>query len=419
MGRLGSEMRWEDLVQSYPSGECEVSLDTLLTPEEIAVIDSRFDSPLAREPWDGLDYSFVFASALIGILTDWFCAPLGNPLSRKLLSYGGQLHDESGIYRAFREFQHSLGKSALAQRFDWVRHLSGMKVTHSGLPIDHRGPGFGVGDGHGWVYHRILSSGHDLLRFMSGIHQIKTGQFIGTRYVNGKAVMEIRTLAASGTPYTPRGDWSTAAVEYLLHVVSDLFTKTSLPVPGATWLQELPSRKLRTFVREMYYGNSPWSPSGKGRPGSEFGGYNLRHVLGQSVTPATTQLAIWLYYHIRYSFPNWLGKEVAGQEVGSSRVPGLKLAELQAVAHATVAAVNVGRVIVVGNPLVLNLPQLTACMAALTRMTLINRRRFNIEARNERNRILLDEGWSSIEAMLEVPQERVIKLLPEETLVIG
>ena len=139
-----ANISWDEILNEYESQEdtC-LNLDDLLNPSQIAEINSRFDKPLRRIPWNKSDYIVIFGAGLTGIITDWFCAPIENPLSKKLLSYGKNLHDEQGMYKNFHKFQNNLKNSSLANRFSWVNKIATMQVSHNNLPIDYKGKHFG------------------------------------------------------------------------------------------------------------------------------------------------------------------------------------------------------------------------------------------------------------------------------------
>lgn len=404
------DLDWDTLVRQSGVDINSVELDQLLDPKTASEIGARFDAPLSRLPWDRWDYLVVFGASLVGVVADWFCGPLGNPVAEKLRSYGSELHDKEGLHKKFSQFQGSLGSSSLADRFEWVRRLADMDVRNHNLPIDFCGTNFGG------QHHRALSPGHDLLRFLSGIWQIKSGQFVGTRFENNVPIMVLRTVSHRGTPYREAGGWMEAAVEYLLHLAADFFTKTSLPIPGWSFLRESGHREVRRFAMEMYKGINPLNPTTNGH-GHAAGGYNLRHALSHGVAPAVTGLIIWLYDVLRYRLPRWIAR-LRGKAVAQEPIPGLRYNEMRAAAHTTVAAINVGKVVVMQNPLLLNLPQLIVASKALLGLTLKQLKRYDLRARIARNRVYLDEGWAQLESELSADNRELIRALPKKPIVL-
>ncbi len=397
---------WGGLVKEYdPFIQKNLPLDDLLDSSVITQINTKFDAPLARTPWDKWDTTVVFGAALVGIIVDWFCAPLGNPLSDKLRSYGTKLHDNGGVVSGFKSLQRSLREGSLAGKFEWLDKLANMDVSHDNLPIDYTGKHFGG------AHHRVLSPGHDLLRFMSAIWQIKNGQFIGTRFENGQAIMEVFGVSEKGKVYTGTADWQTAAVLYLLHVVADFFTKTSLPIPGTSLLKEIPNRDIRKFVSDMYEGRVNGVPS-------EHGGVNLRHLVGQSVTPTVISLIIWLYHLIRYKIGGWWATR-QGTPREEEAIKGLKLNEMMATAHTLVTGVNIGRVVITQNPTSLNIAELFVCMKHLFGLAMKTLERRSPKAKFERNQLILAEGWDRVEAYVLQPLAPGEIVWPTQPIIIG
>lgn len=391
---------WDDLLAEYDVGDRQVFLDDLLTKEQIEEIHASIDAPIRRAPWDAGDLVVVIGAALVGSLADLVCAPIGNPLSKALESYGMRnpaKHGTHYVYKAFSSFQQSLRGSALASRSPWLQRVTEIRLIHDNLPIDY------AGRHHGGEHHRVLSSGHDLLRFFSGIWQIKNGQAIGVRYEDEKAVMEIfSSQAGSSSAYAEQPDWTTAAILYFLHVAADFFTKTSLPIPGTTLLRELPHRELRTLIVQSYQS-----------------GVNLRHVVGQAVTPAVTSLVLLLYNMLRYQLPALHEKFIHGEIRPGEAIPGLKLNEMMAVSHALVMGLNLGRVTITGNWFHLNLAESAYCARTLLGLSRKAHAGRCIVAKCERNAIALEEGWKSLESYISRPLDSAEIDWPEHLLTIS
>lgn len=410
-------LTWDHLIAEYAAAmeTTEVRLDDLLPPDVARDIEARFRGPLAREPWDTWDYDVVAAAAVLGVVADWFCAPLGNPLAEHLRQYGPSLHDEKGVEKAFRKAQEALRESELARRMPGLRALAEMRVDHDRLPIDYCGPNFGG------QYHRALSGGHDLLRFTAAIWQIKNGQFLGVRYEHGRPILEVVAASHRGTAYAEK-ELGVAVVEYLLHITADFFTKTSIPVPGATILRELPNRTVRKFVVDMFEGRNPWAPEGERlsyRDLPEGGGYNLRHVVGQGVTPAVTTLVVWFYHLLRYRLKPWVDRHVRGAALRPPEaVPGLKYNEMLFAAHAAVAGVNIGKVAVAGNPLLFNLAEAATVGRYALGLALKTWKRYDLQARYDRNQVLLDEGWERIERLMAAPAPPGSLMWPQRPIIL-
>jgi hypothetical protein len=91
--------------------------------------------------------------------------------------------------------------------------------------------------------HEIYSFGHDPLRFINGITQMMSGEFIGVdRYGNP-------LKAAFGLP---QPDPFLATLSWLAHIMGDFCNSTSTPYPGATFLMEFGNAETRTHMTAAY-----------------------------------------------------------------------------------------------------------------------------------------------------------------------
>lgn len=122
--------------------------------------------------------------------------------------------------------------------------LRGWENDAKRMPIDYTGPKFG-GPGH-----RVRSAGHDIGRPLSALRQIRDGQFRGIVWEDG--VRRVFTTAPG--EYAPVGPFGEALTLWTKHLFADFVTPLSLPLPGWTWLYELPARDLRKFSHDVYMG---------------------------------------------------------------------------------------------------------------------------------------------------------------------
>jgi hypothetical protein len=185
----------------------EVDLDAALTPALRAEYDRWEDRHRAR--WTQEDVAAVACAGLVGVAATWF---------------------DATIDRAVRNRLKELTKTPLIRR--WEREAK--------LPIDYTGPKFG-GPGH-----RTRSAGHDMARPFAALHQIRSGEFRGYSWDHGRRV----THVIKG--YRPVETLGEALTLWGKHLVSDVVTPMSLPLPGWTVLYQLPVRDLRTFAHQTY-----------------------------------------------------------------------------------------------------------------------------------------------------------------------
>lgn len=135
--------------------------------------------------------------------------------------------------------------SATLNGLTWLREtpvLEGWEELGRRLPIDYTGRHFGGPD------HRQRSAGHDVVRLMTGVRQIRAGVFEGVFWEDGVK----KTFATALGAYTPEESYVTALAKLLAHLGADFVTPMSLPLPGWTFLGSLPPRKLRLFAADLY-----------------------------------------------------------------------------------------------------------------------------------------------------------------------
>jgi len=282
----------------------------LVTEEELSQIKDSLNRPLERKlKWTKNDFIAVFIAASLGSLVDCILSDRENKFTGKGSQFAEWLDDFH---------QHD-----------------------GGGPIDYQGPGFGGG------YHRGLSKGHDIMRFVEAIIMFKTGRFEGIRYVDGVAHKVVSAVNQYGTPYEQLS-WIEAIAKYAQHMFADLFSSCSLPFPGSSLLVECGNRDMRIFAATMYHQ-----------------GFNIKNVMVQSLSTVMVEIVLRIYFGIdemrRY------GESVEIQEDYSNfeairrfiRPTGKdKLHEMLLLAHTIVTAVNVGKVVITKKPWEINITEI-------------------------------------------------------------
>jgi hypothetical protein len=211
--------RYEDLTATNDAlrverGWDEVDLDAALSPALRAEYERWEDRHRVR--WSEQDVAAVACAGLVGIAATWF---------------------DTAIDSAVRDRLKALKESPLIRR--WEGEAKGM-------PIDYMGKGFG---GRG---HRMRSAGHDIGRPFAALRQIRAGQFRGYSWDHGRRITRLAGATPFGTSYLPAKTLGEALTLWGKHLVADVVTPMSLPLPGWTKLYELPSRRLRTFAHQTY-----------------------------------------------------------------------------------------------------------------------------------------------------------------------
>ena len=235
---------------------------------------------------------------------------------------------------------------------------------HSGgAPADYQGPHFG-GPGH-----RGLSPAHDILRMLSGIKQFHDGVFRGYYWVNGVKVVVETATNQFGTPYDPMG-WGHAVCAWMVHIFCDFFSSHSLPLPGTSFFQGIDSHAVRQFVQRDLYQH----------------GITLRHLALQTIPPLLIEMAIRVYIWLRYRNS---GLDVEAVEQ--------KKYELLTVGHSICTSFNVGKVILLNDPSMLNMPEMMAFVRSIFKLALKEQFRTSSFQKAKRNLAELQREAKALE----------------------
>ncbi|MCK0440112.1 hypothetical protein MUG78_11760 [Gordonia alkaliphila] len=259
----------------------DIDLDAVLTDQQRAAWELWRTKH--RLEWRHGDYLAVGAVGFVGLLCTWF---------------------DASIDRALRDRLRTLTESSLVQRWE---------AAGKRLPIDYMGPGFGG------RAHRVKAAGHDLARPIEAIRQVMAGEFRGIRWQNGIAAPIVNGAYQGNIPFTE------AALRLGQHLLADVITPMSLPIPGMSLLYESNSEALRKFALHSYSGLEAG------------GGWNVRSGLATpSMTVVMTELLIRTYVHAK-----------AYQRTGTAELDWpqqRRRTELLLAAHGLVSAISLGKV---------------------------------------------------------------------------
>lgn len=248
-------------------------------------------------PLDRWDCVAMFAVGLLEVAAD-FC--LGDP--------------QAGLSKAMSD-----ENSRLGHHFSRIHD----ELSHTAHPLDYQGPGFGGTD------HRARTFAHDLFTLPLSIYMLAKGEFVDFRYVECAPQWIISRLNQNGMPYASMPP-DQAALAAIIHMVADFFAAKSLPVPGFGILAHVPVRSIRKLVADMY---------------AE--GFNLRHVMVQGLGPLACEVALRVYHWIRLRGTPF-----------SKEARKHKLNKMLLLTHGAATCVNLGKVIILQNPCLLNLPMI-------------------------------------------------------------
>lgn len=282
-GAPATPQRYDDLTAANDAlraerGWDDVDLDAALTPALRAEYERWEDRHRAR--WSQEDVAAVACAGLVGVAATWF---------------------DTTIDGAVRDRLRTLKDTPLIRR--WEREAKRM-------PIDYTGKEFG-GPGH-----RARSAGHDIGRPFEALHQIRRGEFRGYSWNDGRRITHIEP------GYRPVESLGEALTLWGKHLVADVVTPMSLPLPGWTKLYELPSRDLRTFAHQTYDH-----------------GLNTRWAALSALPVLTTEVVVRTHVHGRAMLVRGSAVLQPGEAAQRS--------ELLLAAHAIVGAASLGKALTI------------------------------------------------------------------------
>ena len=269
-------------------GRTGLDLEDLLDPQDLDLL--RLESQ--RLGWTTSDLAAVGVCGLVGSVT----ALLAGAIDDVILQQFGLLEETELISR-------------------WKRETKNLPIDYSGAYV-------------GGPAHRVTSAGHDIGRPVEAIRQIIEGNYQGTGWsVFGKVT---RTAEGTpfGTPYDAVPDVRIALALWVKHLITDVITPTSLPLPGWTALYERAStEQLADFFKDMYW------------PGGGDAGWNLRTM---GITKSVPLVAVEVGIRTKLGWDAWT-------ERGSLQATGHERAkrdEMLLAAHGVVTAVTSGQAVI-------------------------------------------------------------------------
>ncbi|MBV1756735.1 MAG: hypothetical protein KMY55_02725 [Dethiosulfatibacter sp.] len=322
----------------------------LFTPYESFLYESdlnkiKLESYKAQYKWDQWDYLFVGLAGFLAAVVDHLIVAIPKDMT------SGKYIGQKGS--SLTKWLQSLELPEWLQK--WLEEAA--KVPY---------------DNTGGSSHRIDTPGHDpILGFVFGIIDIIKGS--STTMKNGK--INIVTGVAEGKGLLE------ALVLQLLHLLSDVATKRGIPVPFASVFRLL---DIGSFKRE----NGKTATIGQLMGWMYHYGYDMRHFVTMSTTPATIEIILRMYILIR-TFTE-------GDEKVTNISLNPKYRSMLLSAHAIASASNVGKVYLrAGNPLAINYAEWLALLRYLVpsmKYWVFDRSRFEIEHMEK----ISDDEWSKL-----------------------
>ena len=360
----------------------ELDYSGLVSEEELNEIIADLNKPLPREEqWEKSDFIAGFIAAALGSITDLILSNRDNKFTGKGSKFSDslkQLHEN--------KFKH---KGNAAIDFQGKIEIAGETVS------------FGGGD------HRVLSPGHDILRFISGIKSFKNGEMISIRYKNGKRLLTSTKMAKGGGDFLQLGSIE-ALVEYARHMFADFFSPKSLPFPGYSFLMECDNRKIRKLVVDMYRN-----------------GFNMKNIAVQALSTVVVEFVIRLYFAIKniqsIKEDNELYDDYSKIDLIKTTFKSTeKMSEMLLAAHAIVTSVHLGKVTIkcVTGDLAkglsqINITEIIALVKYATKVTKNVAERNSDYSKSIYYAKIASNGWAALEELAQDDEIAVIQEMPD------
>ena len=349
----------------------DLSTYDLLSKTELREITEYLDRPMyERLKWDKWDYIISFGVGIIAGILDILVGTPGEFLQKEMSDKNSWLGKSmENIHKKHDRF----GNAPIDYYHNKDNPIYG--ISKDGT-VDRQAATFGPAGEH-----RNYSSGHDIFRFLDAIKQFKDGTFRAAYVKDGIKYFVKSKTTQFGNSYQTLST-KEAIISYLIHICCDFFSSKSLPIPGTSWLRESTNREFRNFSIDMYKE-----------------GINLRHLLLQGIPPLMINLVIWIYTKIRYRNID-APKEAIRQ----------KKIELLALSHSICTGFNIGKVIILENPFMLNLPQIIMTCKTLLHLLLLEFNRNDFISKTQRNIDDLNNKQNELEELLKINIKKPIIL---------
>ena len=344
-------------------------LGLLLPPDCAAEIRNQFATDFSSAPWDRWDYGGVALAVIVGAVTDYLlvATPGGtfkgkdqraSPLTTWMKEQSKKLAPRGG--------NDIVDRNAFQQ---WISGLTTAAEKWAKVPYDVVKPEEGLTP----RVHRLASLGHDpLLGLIFGVKDILSGKCTFIDKSGALQFIDNRRYKGSRNPLE-------ALVKVVVHGFSDVFTAQGLPPPFMAPFQLISANSgftlkkggdpvpVRDVVRYMYAN-----------------GYDLRHFVTASISPAIAEVILRTYHSVRAYDVNSEPKEAGIPEK-------LKREQMRVLTHALLGSANIMKTALYGwNPMAINLAQF---------QTLAKRMLSLVKLAAERDRAIRDtlyEGWETL-----------------------
>lgn len=333
------------------SSDLAFSLNGMTAEEYIAKVTDEINKiNLDSVPIDRWDIVVTFSLALLEVAGDFF---IGDP------SFKHSLVNKNGPLCKWLQQFHDAPKATdpewVRNQPEWIKKVRKF-LSHSDQAIDsqvfsgskgeHRAKSFS----HDlpvtyFLYRRRAEEGkeltatdkaynaslilHDIFVFALSIWSISSGKYIDFEWGKDGSFIPVKDGNWDGEKIYSECNLLVAIIRYIKHMVADVCSSTSLPIPGFSILMHIPDRDIEAFALKLYRN-----------------GMSLRTMALQSVPVGVTELLMAVYIWVRSKDSKAEFSEAAWEH---------KKNKLLLIAHGITTAVNVGKVIITESPWRLNL----------------------------------------------------------------
>jgi hypothetical protein len=333
--------------------------------------------------WDKWDYIFVGAAGVIASLTDYFLVKIP-----QTMKYNGSIQEGSPITEFLKKNINS--ENANSSSFsNFANDLQNKcKVPYDTMDFEGAYP----------KTHRLQTLGHDpILGFIFGVSDIMSGKASGFSYYNN-----IHTFQKLSVYDNTSVNIISALMTHMGHLISDVGTKMGLPPPFFSLFQTInmknpfsaKSRSFAEIARWMY-----------------LNGYDLRHFITMSITPAVIEIILRMYIMIRHY--------VEKGETKINLASNPKYRSMLLTAHSIACAGNVGKVALMeGNPLAINYSEWLAFVRYLVpslKYWLFDKSKLKLEYYKKIN----DDNWNLLLEKSDLLLENIYKDQIKEPIILS
>lgn len=313
-----------------------------------------------------VDVMVACLAGLLGVIVDFLVVKIP-----KDVKYQGKFQQGGSSLTALLR---KIGVTQDGKTSKWIEALEEKFKVNYDLSINSDIKGMGPKN------HRIFSLAHDPspVGLLFAMKDLASGTF---SYIDKDGILRVMKVKES--------DFSrllTAPIEWLGHIISDIFTSMGVPVPGHCLLRMLnvgelgpKKRSIKQIAEYMYYN-----------------GYDMRHLMTMSVSDLIISFVVRVYYAL-ISPVSEQPAETISDEAYAKIKGNIKLHNLLFTAYSVAACGNVAKVCAYeGNPTAFNYAIWAAfTKEALTQVVILSRETKTTEKVIE-GRHVIDENFERL-----------------------